>query len=197
MTDHGHPFRLDIEVRAPARFAALQHMFAALVHLKRAQFHTDDEDEEDEEDEEVVEPNDPRWRALLDTEALAHFASAFDRNREEGRTHQRLWELTEPARRGDPIFQVPGPWPFDAVIAGIYRAEYMLERLTRVSEEHAVLTYDPFAGPFGGTAPLVELVEGFGQLVRYDSWNVGPPHRPVVGWDFERAAQLVRARRGV
>lgn len=173
-------------------------MFTALVQAKRAQF-IEDAEEPDADGWEDAES--ACWTDLLDEEARAHFSRAFDYSSDEGKTYRALWELTDWRRRSDPIFNLPGPWNFESVIGSILSAEYLLLELelepAQTGDAHGVLRYDPLAGPFGGTESLVQLVEGFGQRVVHDSWHDGPHHRPVVGWDLERAKRLVAAGRGV
>ncbi|MCA9692212.1 MAG: hypothetical protein KC636_21615 [Myxococcales bacterium] len=190
------PFRIEFELTAPERLAALTRIFAALARVKEIQFGPLGDDE-DGEPPGWLEDDDPRWAAHLDEAAREHFAGAFDFASEEGRLHRALWELTPPSRRRDPIFHVPGPWSFEAVIHVIYAGEYLLVALERTGPASATLRYEPLAGPFGGTAALVQLVEGFGQRVTFDSWHDGPHPREEVGWDPARARRLIAAGRGV
>lgn len=185
-------FRLDIEILAPPRVDPLARIFRALQRIKSIQFGP-----EQTAPEGWLEEDDPRWTELLDDEARAHFEGAFDYASEEGRTWQSLWDLTDPSRRDDPIFEVPGPWPYDSVIAALYSAEYVLLGLGRRSQRDLVLRYDPLAGPFGGTEGLIQLVESFGQRVVHDGWTGGPPPRTPPGWDYARARALVDSGRGI
>lgn len=171
----------------------------ALQRIKAIQFDEDEDTDEHEEHEPQgwLESEDPKWREFLDQDAVEHFARAFDHSGEQGRIYTAIWGLTPFSRRNDPIFNTPGPWPFDSVIDSIYQGEYRLLGFVRPSPETAEFRYDPLAGPFGGTECLVQLIEAFGQWVTLDSWHRGPHHRPEVGWDYERAQRLVEAGRGV
>lgn len=187
------PFHLAIDVLAPSRFEALERFFAALKRAKARQFEQGAPEPEAGWDD----PDSAVWASLLDDEAREHVARAFDYTSEEGRAYVALWNLTEPANRRDPIFEVPGPWELPSMVAGVLDAELLLTELRRIDPRRAVLRYEPLAGPFGGTEPLVQIVEAFGQQVVHDSWHEGPHRRAEVGWDYDRAKRLVAQGRGI
>lgn len=200
---------LAFDITAPARMPALARIFDALRAIKAQQFGEAPPGERARERTRAgaaeapsshahldLAADDPRWHDYLDEAAKRHFEAAFDYESSAGTTYRRLWALTHPSRRSDPIFTLPGPWDFGAVLHALYDGEYLLDTLTEVEPGHGVLTYTPLAGPFGGTESLVQLVEAFGQRVTFDAWHDGPHARPEVGWDLERAARLVAAGKG-
>ena len=97
--------------------------------------------------------SDPRWRTLLDSEALIWFKNTLDFQSKEGKVYKKLWELTKPEiRNKDPFFILPGNWDFESLIDAILCGEYSLIDIA-VDEKttEAILYYDPWAYPFGGT----------------------------------------------
>lgn len=94
------------------------------------------------------------------------------------------------------MFNVPGNWDFESMIDSLFNGEYVLVDLVRESEEFGVLYYDPWAGPFGGSESMVQLIESFGHTVTFDSWHQGPHHRRAIGWNYALAKQLVAAGKG-
>lgn len=103
----------------------------------------------------------------------------------QAQVFRELWNLTH----YESVRSIPssgGPWPLSAIIGAIDSGEYRRVDIDPPGPASASLRYGPLA-----------VVEGFGQIVVFDSWNEGPPHRPEVGWDYERAKALVAAGRGV
>lgn len=186
---------LQFDVAAPERFPTLLELFEALQCEKQI---VNDFIDGIRSDEDAQPENEPNWRDYLDGKANAWFADVFNFDSEEGKVYQQLWELTEPQLRFDhPMFQLPGNWDFDSMIDSLFDKECTYDRLVRLSPAEGKLIYTPLALPFGGTESLVALIEAFGQTVTFDSWRGGPHKRRVVGWNFDRAQQLVAAGQGV
>ncbi|HCO24662.1 hypothetical protein Mal35_57710 [Gimesia maris] len=188
------PFSLEFEISTPARFDALQRFFFALKSEKDQILKSWDSDAEEDQYDPVDEPN---WIDYLDEEAIEWFSDFLDLDSPEGITFSKLWELTEPEYRCvDNMFHLPGHWDFESLLESLFNGEYVLVDLRGKTDTTGELIYDPWAGPFGGTEPLVELIEAFGQTVTYDSWHEGPHRRCVVGWDYELAKKLVAEGKG-
>ena len=66
-------------------------------------------------------------------------------------------------------------WDFESMLSCLFIGEYSFTEIVRKSEKEAVLYYDPWAGPFGGTESIKVLIEAFGHIIMYDSWNDGMP----------------------
>lgn len=186
---------LQFDVAAPTRLPALEKMFLALKQEKAILQELIDDVPSEENFQPESEPN---WIDYLDEEAIAWFADTFDYQSDEGMVYQRLWELTEPDLRFDhPMFNFPGNWDFESMIDSLFHNECIYDELVRLSPAEGKLIYTPLAFPFGGSESLVALIESFGQIVTFDSWHEGPHKRRVIGWNFDRAIQLVAAGQGV
>ena len=134
---------------------------------------------------------------ILTNRRLNGFSDSFGLDSPEGITYSKLWELTEPEHRwADNMFHMPGNWDFESLLDSLFNGEYVLVDLRRKTQTIGELIYDPWARPFGGTEPLVALIEAFGQTVTYDSWHEGPHRRRIVGWDYELAKKLVAEGKG-
>ncbi len=139
-----------------------------------------------------------KWKALLDKRALQEFEPReFVPDGKESRTYERLWELTKPSvRRKHPMFKTRSTWKFSLVMESLLEGKYELLRI-EVEDQEAILFYKPNQLPFGKTEPLVQVIESFGNQVTYDYWHKGPHRRPVIGWNYSLARQLVAKHRGV
>ena len=187
-------FYLEFAICSVSRFDALARMFAALKTEKDrivASWHSDaPEDEYDPAQE-------PKWLEFLDEPAMEWFANTFDYDSEEGKTYQKLWNLTLPEiRLSHPMFQLPGNWDLETMIESLFNGEYVFIDLVKESDEIGVLYYDPWAAPFGGSESMVALIESFGHTVTFDSWHEGPHRRQTSAWDYALAKQLVAAGKG-
>ncbi len=183
-----------LEITIGGEIASLMRMFAVLQQDKdeywKAAF-----DSEGDGAQESWPAEDPKWIGYLNETALNYFGPAPDD--EENRIYQQLWKLTNPlVRLTHPMFNRGEKWDFESMIEAIFNGEYTLDELRQLDEQRAVLLYDPWAGPFGGTDCLVALIESFGHRVTYDMWHDGPHKRGGVGWDYALARELVRQNRG-
>lgn len=188
-------FFIEFQIGSQPRFDALRRFFLALKAEKdlNDQLAFGEETDEDQNDSHQV----PDWYQFLDLEAIEWFSDTFDFQSDEGKTYQKLWDLTAPGiRLAHPMFSLPGHWDFDSLIEALFEGEYVLINLIQEETTKGVLYYDPWAAPFGGTEPLVELIESFGNTATFDSCEEGPPHRRIVGWDFELAKRLVLEGKG-
>lgn len=187
-------FYINFQIGSPPRFDTLHRFFTAVKAEKDRILRSWDSDDERDQYDPSAESN---WREFLDEGATEWFADTFDFHGEEGKTFLQLWQLTEPdVRLSHPMFNVPGNWDFDSMIEALFNGEYVLVNLVKEMEENGVLYYDPWAGPFGGTEPLVAMIESFGHVVTFDSWHEGPHHRRIIGWDYSLAKELVAAGKG-
>lgn len=183
-------FFVEFQIGSQPRFEALRRFFLAL-KVEKDRFCLESCEETG------MNPEELNWYQFLDLEAVEWFSDTFDFQSDEGKTYQKLCELTDPeVRWAHPMFTHPGHWDFDSLIEALFEGEYALIDLIQEEKMTGVLYYDPWAGPFGGTESLVELIESFGNTVTWDSWHEGPHHRRTVGWDFELAKKLVQAGQG-
>ncbi len=137
------------------------------------------------------------WINYLDEKSLEWFSNVFDFHSEEGKTYRKLWELTKPdIRIKHPMFNIDKIWEFESLIDTIFQGEYELISISKL-EDKGKLKYNPWAGPFGGTESLVELIESFGNEVTYDYWHNGPHKRQKCKWNYQLAKKLVEQNKGI
>ena len=136
---------IEFTVHSPARFSALQRVFA---ELKR------DKDAGD-------------WRSsdelfqLFDAESLSHFY--FPDNDER---LQRLEDLRTRPMIITPIEHAAGEiWDFDSLIDALMNGEYELQSCEMVDPTQARLNFYSLAYPYGGVGCMVALIEAFGFTV--------------------------------
>lgn len=185
---------LEFAIGAVARFDTLAHLFAPLKAEKDRIIASWDSDTPEDEYDPAAEPH---WIDFLDEKALEWFADTFDYDSEEGKTFQELWNLTSPEiRLSHEMFHLPGNWDFETMIDSLFNGEYAFVDLVKETQASGVLYYDPWAWPFGGSESMVALIESFGHTVTFDSWQEGPHHRRVCGWDYQLARELVASGRG-
>ena len=189
---YGGYFYLEFTIRG--EIASLARMFAALQQDKN-EYWKEAFDSEDDGARESWSADDPKWIGYLNETALDYFGHTPDA--EEERIYQQLWKLTNPlVRLRHPMFQRGEKWDFESMIEAIFNGEYTLDQMRQLDENRAVLLYEPWAGPFGGTDCLVALIESFGHRVTYDVWHDGPHQRGSVGWNYALARELVRQNKG-
>ena len=183
-----------LEFTVGGEIASLAKMFAALKQSKDEYIKEVFEDETDEAPTSYPS-DDPKWIGYLNETALQYFGEASDA--EEERIYNELWKLTAPmVRLYHPMFTRGQNWDFESMIDAIFNGDYTLDELRQLDENHAVLLYNPWAGPFGGTDCLVALIESFGHRVTYDLWHDGPHQRGEIGWDYALARALVAQNKG-
>ena len=84
-------FYLEFAIGSVPRFDALARMFAALKAEKKQIIPSPDSDAP----ENACDPErESRLLEFLDDDAVEWFADTFDYNSEEGKTYQKLWDLT-------------------------------------------------------------------------------------------------------
>lgn len=187
---YGDNFYLEFSV-LENELDSLEKFFAALKESKDEYWENISENDANES-----EPsNDPQWRGYLNEPAWRYFSQ--ETNLEEEATYNQLWALTAPlVRLTHPMFNRGKNWDFESMVAAIFNGEYTLEEIRRLGEKRAVLLYNPWSYPFGGSECLVVLIESFGHRVTYDFWHEGPHKRGEVGWDYELARKLVSRKKG-
>jgi hypothetical protein len=185
---------LEFTIGKKERFNSLHQLFSVIKREKDLIFALWDSDDEKESYDPTEEPN---WIEFLDDEAIEWFTNIFDFNGDEGLVYQELWQLTKPEIRcSHPMFNRPGNWDFESVLDSLFNGEYTLVDLILTDDSNGILYYDPWAFPFGGSEPLVALIESFGHYVHFDSWHEGSHHRQVIGWDYSLAKNLVAKGQG-
>ena len=136
---------VEFSISSPARFTALQRVFAELKRDKDA-----DNWRSTEESMEV-----------FDAEALSHFYWPPDDMR-----RQRLEEL-----RTRPIIETATEqatgltWDFDSLMEAFVNGEYNLLSCEMIDDHNARLNFDALAYPYGGVGCMVALIEAFGGVV--------------------------------
>jgi hypothetical protein len=138
---------------------------------------------------------------ITDTPAWSYFVDEYALSKEEWAVWGELWQLAyHEEKRSNPIltrdsllFNFSARWDFESMLDSILCGGYVLVAVDRENQgEEGVLFYYPFAGPFGGSEPLDELIECFGHTVLHDEWQRGPYVRCTVGWDFDQAKAILR-----
>ena len=184
-------FYIDFKIGEASRLERLKEMFYKIKEVKEIG------EELLESDEEFDPFQATQWTDYLDDQALEWFLDTFDFHSEEGKTYHKLWNLTKPeVRIGSAFFHLPGNWDFDSMLHSLFHGEYQLIDIQEDKEGFASLYFDPYAGPFGGTEPLVALIESFGHEVIYDYYHDGPHYRIISTWDYKLAKELVAQGKG-
>lgn len=97
------------------------------------------------------------WMAYFDSKALSHF---WWPTAAELSDWERRWFSTPvPKRFTDPSLQ--HSWDFMSLFEAFKNGDYELHPIERLSEQDAVLPFDPLGHPFGGTGCMRALVEVF------------------------------------
>lgn len=183
--------RFFLEFTFSEEIESLVKMFAALKADKDEYWDNEFEDGNEPE----LNADDPKWPDYLNELALYYFAGL--RCAEEEEVFWKLWNLTQPSvRLSHPMFTRVQKWDFKSMIESIFNGEYTLDEIRRLDDNRAVLLYNPWSIPFGGSDCLVALIESFGHRVTYDYWHQGPHKRGEIGWDYALARELVRQERG-
>lgn len=186
-------FYLEFSIGSATRFETFARMFHALKAEKDRIIASWDSDRP----EDAYDPDaEPAWTDFLDAETQEWFADVFDYEGDEGKTYHALWNLTAPEFRTHSMFYPPGNWDLESVIGSLFDGEYAFMDLVKESDGRAVLYYDPWAHPFGGSDSMVAWIESFGHTVTFDSWHQGPHRRQTSTWDYGLAKVLVAAGKG-
>lgn len=183
--------RFFLEFSIGGEIESLMEMFAALKADKDEYW----KDESEGDEAAVNSASDPKWLDYLNGAAWNYFVE--NKDAEEEKVFWELWKLTKPSvRLTHPMFTRAQNWDFESMIEGIFHGEYTLDDIRQLDENRAVLLYDPWAGPFGGSEPLVALIESFGHHVTHDYWHQGPHKRGEIGWNYASARELVESGHG-
>lgn len=183
--------RFFLEFTVVGEIGSLEKIFAALKLDKDARLN--DESASDETAQNSV--SESKWLEYLNESAQNYFIDSKDA--EEERVFWELWKLTAPAvRLSHPMFNQGENWDLEAMVGAIFNGEYTLDEIRKLDESRAVLIYNPWSIPFGGSDSLVVLIESFGHRVTYDYWHEGPHRRGEIGWNYKLARALVAAQKG-
>jgi len=136
---------VDFTISAPDRFAALKRAFDVFKH---------DKDAEDwRSNEELIE--------FFDEESLAKFYWPPDDVRQK-----RIQDLRTRPVAITPTDQTAGlEWEFDSLIEAFVNGEYNLISCELVQGNHARLSFNSLAYPYGGVGCMVALIEAFDGVV--------------------------------
>jgi hypothetical protein len=118
------------------------------------------------------------WAPYFDAKALSHFWWPTDAEL-EGWKH-RYFSTPVPKRFTDPSLQ--HPWDFLSMFDAFKNGDYALLPIERISSSEAVLMFDPFAYPFGGTGCMRALIEAFDHRITHDDGSLEV--KPKRWWRF-------------
>ena len=193
INDYGDNFYLEFTMQGEIESLAL--IFVALKQAKDEYWNDAFEEEKNSEPPQASPADDPKWIDYLNEAAWNYFSQR--KNPEEEAIYNQLWRLTKPAvRLTHPMFNRGENWDFESLIEAVFNGEYTLVEIRKLDEKRAVLLYNPWSYPFGGSECLAVLVESFGHYVTYDYWHQGPHQRGEVGWNYALARELVKRNKG-
>lgn len=137
------PCFVEFTVDNADRFAALCAVFRAIKHDKEAGEFRDKAD----------------WLLFFDDEALSHF---WWPTATELAEYTNRWQTAPLDQRfQDPSLEPPS-WDFGALFLALADGDYKLIACRRTAEERALLEFDTYAYPYGGTGCMRMLIHAFG-----------------------------------